>query len=156
MDTNDQEKPEDLSRNRFVDYLCRVIVQARDFAESHPENSLSEARKAAEAICRHIHSEKIGEPDRIPLGELMKKLEGLIPERIAIILGTIQIYGNYAIHLQKELEKLPREFVTPSLSALAQVTNWFFREELRQDIPAQILESSPLENRMAFVFGYEY
>jgi len=126
--------------SRKIDVLCSSILKARQYAHSDPETALMQARKSAEAICRHIFAAEIGEPGTIMLDELIKRLaqKQLLPRKILIPLGTIQAYGNYGAHAQAEYDTIDMEYITPCLSALAQVTSWYFLEYLRIDIPDQL------------------
>lgn len=38
----------------------------------------------------------------------------IIPERIGILIGTIQTYGNYGAHAQDDLTETPREWIAPA------------------------------------------
>ncbi len=123
-----------------VEFLSSIIIKAHKYAKDDPEVALTQARKSAEAICRNIFSAEIGEPGKIMLDELIKKLaeRKLLPTKILIPLGTIQAYGNYGTHAQSATENIDFNYITPCLSALAQVSSWYFTEYLKTSIPADL------------------
>ena len=47
-------------------------------------------------------------------------------DKIGILIGTIQTYGNYTAHAQDDLSEATREWIAPCQTALASLTNWFF------------------------------
>jgi len=123
-----------------VAFLSSIIIKAHKYAKDDPEVALTQARKSAEAICRNIFSAEIGEPGKIMLDELIKKLaeRKLLPTKILVPLGTIQAYGNYGTHAQSATENIDFNYITPCLSALAQVSSWYFTEYLKTSIPADL------------------
>jgi len=123
-----------------VEFLSSIIIKAHKYAKDDPEVALTQARKSAEAICRNIFSAEIGEPGKIMLDELIKKLaeRKLLPTKILLPLGTIQAYGNYGTHAQSASETIDFNYITPCLSALAQVSSWYFTEYLKTNIPADL------------------
>ncbi len=123
-----------------VEFLSSIIIKAHRYATTDPEVALTQARKSAEAICRNIFSAEIGEPGKIMLDELIKKLaeRKLLPTKILVPLGTIQAYGNYGTHAQSASENIDFNYITPCLSALAQVSSWYFTEYLKTDVPADL------------------
>jgi len=106
------------------------------YQEVDPEVALSQARKSAEAICKHIYVneefEKGGKPaSKMMLNDLIGTLskKRVVPQHIIIALGTIQHYGNFGTHDQGEdSDYITREFVETCLSALSTVVNWYFQE----------------------------
>lgn len=125
-------------------YLTGIIVKAMRYAKSDPETSLMHARKAAEGICKHVFSREIGIPKNIRLDKLIQLLskKDSLPERIKIPLKVIQQYGNYAAHVQPDLEAIDRLYIKPCLTALVHVTNWYFHEYLSTEIPAEIVTAN--------------
>ena len=123
-----------------VEFLSSIIIKAHKYAKDDPEVALTQARKSAEAICRNIFSAEIGEPGKIMLDELIKKLaeRKIFPTKILVPLGTIQAYGNYGTHAQSASENIDFNYITPCLSALAQVSSWYFTEYLKTNIPADL------------------
>lgn len=127
--------------------LSRIIMKAQHYAERDPEVALTQARKSAEAICRSVFAAEIGEPGKIMLDELIKRLneKGLVPRKILMPLNTIQGYGNYGTHAQSDLDDLDAEYIAPCLSALATVTSWYFLDYLRMEIPAEINQGRAID-----------
>lgn len=139
MDKEDQEKKiKELTGK--VELLSSIIIKAQMYADVDPEIALMQARKSAEAICRNIFTVEIGEPGKIMLDELIKKLaeKKIIPTKILIPLGTIQAYGNYGSHAQSEAQSIDPGYVVPCLSAMAQLVDWYFTEYLKIDVPQGI------------------
>lgn len=134
-----------------VEFLSSIIIKAHKYAKDDPEVALTQARKSAEAICRNIFSAEIGEPGKIMLDELIKKLaeRKVLPTKILIPLGTIQAYGNYGTHAQSATENIDFNYITPCLSALAQVSSWYFTEYLKTSIPADLAAEEGKEARSA-------
>lgn len=135
-----KDKIDDLEKK--VDYLTKLILKAYTYASDDPEIALMQARKSAEAMMRNIFEAEIGTPGKIMLDELIKKLvqQKIIPHKISIPLGTIQVYGNYGSHDQSEYETIDDAgYIEPCIAALKQVTNWFFLEYLEVNIPEEIL-----------------
>ncbi len=130
-----------------VEFLSSIIIKAHKYAKNDPEIALTQARKSAEAICRNIFSAEIGEPGKIMLDELIKKLaeKKLLPTKILLPLGTIQAYGNYGSHAQSAHENIDFNYITPCLSALAQVSSWYFTEYLKTNIPADLVAEEGTE-----------
>ncbi len=134
-----------------VEFLSSIIIKAHKYAKDDPEVALTQARKSAEAICRNIFSAEIGEPGKIMLDELIKKLaeRKVLPTKILIPLGTIQAYGNYGTHAQSATENIDFNYITPCLSALAQVSSWYFTEYLKTNIPADLAAEENREAKQA-------
>ncbi len=128
-----------------IDSLCDLILRTQKYAATDPETSLIQARKSVEAICRYIYASDIGAPGKIMLDDLIKKLDykGLIPPKMKIPLNTIKAYGNYAVHSESSPhDEINIGYITPCLSALAQVSSWFFLEYLKIEIPIKIRENT--------------
>jgi SNF2 family DNA or RNA helicase len=121
-------------------YLTGVIVKAMSYADTDPEAALMYARKSAEGICTDLFSREVGDPGTNRLDKLIELLanKDAIPERIKIPLRVIQQYGNYAAHVQTDRKPIDRPYITPCLTALVHVANWFFHDYLAMDIPAEI------------------
>jgi SNF2 family DNA or RNA helicase len=137
-------------------FLARILIKAMNYAGSDPETALMYARKGAEAICSSIFARAIGDPGQSRLDKLIELLanKDKIPERIKIPMRVIQQYGNYGAHYQAEQRMVDRTFVDPCLSALLQVSNWFFLEYLKIPIPIALARAnndfSPEEEAPAF------
>ena len=52
---------------------------------------------------------------------------------------TVQQYGNYGSHMQPDSTGIDRLYIHPCLSALIQVTNWYYHEFISTDIPNEIV-----------------
>lgn len=141
--------------------LSGIIVKAMTYADKDPETSLMHARKSAEAVCSSVFAREVGDPDQTRLDKLIELLSSKdkVPERVKIPLRVIQQYGNYGAHFQPDLRPVDRAYIDPCLSALVQVTNWYFLEYLGTDIPAAVAEANneyephtpvPLEPSVSF------
>jgi SNF2 family DNA or RNA helicase len=121
-------------------YLTGIIVKAMAYADRDPEAALMYARKSAECICTDLFTREVGDPGSNRLDRLIELLSNkdALPERIKIPLRVIQQYGNYAAHVQADRKTIDRPYITPCLTALVHVANWFFHDYLGIDIPAEI------------------
>ncbi len=129
------DEPADLEQ--WPPFIADVAAEALQFAALHPRASLSQARVAAEAICVHVHKREIGDPGKLMLDELVRKLATkkiLSPQR-ELPLRTVQAWGNYGAH-PIDFAKIDAGFVGPCMAALQQVVTWYFVEYLKQPLPA--------------------
>ena len=125
-----------------VTHLSRMLVKSFGYADQDPDTFLQNARRTTEAICRFIYIKEIGEPKgKMMLNDYGRELlnKKIIPDRIGILIGTIQTYGNYAAHAQDDLSEVTREWIAPCQTALASLTNWFFLEYLKGNIPNELV-----------------
>lgn len=103
-----------------------------------PAAALWMARKAAEAICSELFRSTIGKPPKnASLDVLIDKLvnQDAIPKKIQVPLRTIQTYGNFGTHHQREsTEPITPEYAQPCLQALATVVRWYFDEHGGQPV----------------------
>ncbi len=130
-----------------VTHLSRMLVKSFGYADQDPDTFLQNARRTTEAICRFIYIKEIGEPKgKMMLNDYGRELlsKKLIPDRIGILIGTIQTYGNYAAHAQEDLSEATREWIAPCQTALASLTNWFFLEYLKGNVPDELV--TPIQN----------
>lgn len=118
--------------------ILELFQNAQKFADVHPDVALTEAGKAAEAICKQIYingnlHEKGRPPDKMRLEDLVSQIyrNHLIPERIYNDLKAIQRYRNMGAHHTEET--ISRNHATPCLYALSNLVKWFF-EEIKVDI----------------------
>ncbi len=138
---NDEEQDKDRRIRDLeaqVEHLSRMLIKSFNYAEEDPDTFLQNARKTTEAICRFIYAQEIGPPkEKMLLNELAKGLRNqkAVPDRILILIGTIQTYGNYGAHAQEGYEESTREWIAPCQTALANLTNWFFSEYLQGKVP---------------------
>jgi SNF2 family DNA or RNA helicase len=125
-------------------YLTGIIVKAMAYADRDPEAALMYARKSAECICTDLFSREVGDPGNNRLDRLIELLSNkdALPERIKIPLRVIQQYGNYAAHVQADRKMIDRPYITPCLTALVHVANWFFHDYLSINIPADIASAN--------------
>lgn len=146
MNENDKDsKIESLEEK--VSHLSRMLVKSFGYAEQDPDTFLQNARKTTEAICRFIYLKDIGEPKKkMMLSDYGRELvqKKIVPDRIGILIGTIQTYGNYASHAQEDLSETTQEWIAPCQSALASLSNWFFLEHLNGKIPNEL--QSPIQD----------
>jgi len=145
---NENEKDSKIeSLEEKVSYLSRMLVKSFGYAEQDPDTFLQNARKTTEAICRFIYLKDIGEPKKkMMLSDYGRELiqKKIVPDRIGILIGTIQTYGNYAAHAQEDLSETTQEWIAPCQSALASLSNWFFLEYLQGQIPNEL--QSPIQD----------
>jgi TolB-like protein len=130
-----------------VTHLSRMLVKSFGYADQDPDTFLQNARRTTEAICRFIYIKEIGEPkSKMMLNDYGRELltKKIIPDRIGILIGTIQTYGNYAAHAQDDLSETTREWISPCQTALASLTNWFFLEYLKGNVPNELV--TPVQN----------
>jgi TolB-like protein len=136
---NKDERIENLEEK--VTHLSRMLVKSFGYAEQDPDTFLQNARRTTEAICRFLYIKEIGEPkSKMMLNDLGRELmtKKIVPDRIGILIGTIQTYGNYAAHAQDDLSETTREWIAPCQTALASLTNWFFLNYLKGNIPDEL------------------
>jgi TolB-like protein len=145
---NENEKDSKIeSLEEKVSHLSRMLVKSFGYAEQDPDTFLQNARKTTEAICRFIYLKDIGEPKKkMMLSDYGRELvqKKIVPDRIGILIGTIQTYGNYAAHAQEDLSETTQEWIAPCQSALASLSNWFFLEYLQGQIPNEL--QSPIQD----------
>lgn len=115
---------------REIQRIQQLYDRTLSYEEEDPETALMHARKAAEAICRHLFIREISpNPGNLMLDDLIKKLvaKGKLPKSIAVPLRTIQSYGNFGAHEHGEdlADSITAEYIRPCLGALAVVVNWY-------------------------------
>ncbi len=145
MAENEEQGNEDRDKDRRirdleaqVEHLSRMLIKSFNYAEEDPDTFLQNARKTTEAICSFIYTQEIGQPkEKMLLNDLAKGLRNqkAVPDRILILIGTIQTYGNYGAHAQEGYDESTREWIAPCQTALANLTNWFFSEYLQGKVP---------------------
>jgi TolB-like protein len=135
-----QPSPQELQDK--ITALSRMLIKSFSYAEADPDTFLLNARKTAETICKFIYNKEIGDDSskKLMLNDLGRALVNrkIIPERIGILIGTIQTYGNYGAHAQDDFSETSREWITPCQTALANLSNWFFLEYLKGQIPSEL------------------
>ena len=139
-DINKDQQIESLEEK--VTHLSRMLVTSFGYADQDPDTFLQNARRTTEAICRFMYTKEFGEPkSRMMLNDYGRELlnKKVIPDKIGILIGTIQTYGNYAAHAQDDLSAATREWIAPCQTALASLTNWFFLEYLKGNVPNELL-----------------
>lgn len=140
--TENEKDPLIESLEEKVTHLSRMLVKSFGYADQDPDTFLQNARRTTEAICRFIYIKEIGEPKgKMMLNDYGRELlnKKIIPDRMGILIGTIQTYGNYAAHAQDDLSAATREWIAPCQTALASLTNWFFLEYLKGNIPNELV-----------------
>jgi TolB-like protein len=139
-ETNKDQQIESLEEK--VTHLSRMLVKSFGYADQDPDTFLQNARRTTEAICRFMYTKELGEPkSRMMLNDYGRELlqKKIIPDKIGILIGTIQTYGNYAAHAQDDLSEATREWIAPCQTALASLTNWFFLEYLKGNVPNELI-----------------
>ncbi|MBA4239273.1 MAG: hypothetical protein C0448_01000 [Sphingobacteriaceae bacterium] len=139
-DTNKDQQIESLEEK--VTHLSRMLVKSFGYADQDPDTFLQNARRTTEAICRFMYTKELGEPkSKMMLNDYGRELlqKKIIPDKIGILIGTIQTYGNYAAHAQDDLSEATREWIAPCQTALASLTNWFFLEYLKGNVPNELI-----------------
>lgn len=139
-DTNKDQQIESLEEK--VTHLSRMLVKSFGYADQDPDTFLQNARRTTEAICRFMYTKELGEPkSKMMLNDYGRELlqKKIIPDKIGILIGTIQTYGNYAAHAQDDLSEATREWIAPCQTALASLTNWFFLEYLKGNVPNELV-----------------
>jgi len=113
---------------KFQSRINALKIEAENFHESNPAHAVISARKACEAICRHIClKEKLIEPDS---GVTLFNMINLIadqsesPRTILDDIRFIQKKGNTVVH---SIDKLNPEDAAPVLNALSNLVNWCFQ-----------------------------
>lgn len=114
-----------------IEKLQKQIDELKNEAEnlqiSNPEHAVTNARKACEAICRHICFKK-----GLIKGRRSQSLSSMInliaqndhvPRYIMDDIRFIQKKGNTVVH---SIEKINPEDAEPVLNALANLVNWYF------------------------------
>ena len=143
---NSQEHLNEELKQR-ISALSKMLVKSFGYAQADPDSFLLNARKTTETICKFIYNKDIGDEGgkKMMLNDYGRALvsKKIIPERIGLLIGTIQTYGNYGAHAQEDMSEASAEWIAPCQTALANLTNWFFLEYLQGDIPAEL--SSPLK-----------
>ncbi len=145
--TEENKDPRIESLEEKVTHLSRMLVKSFGYADQDPDTFLQNARRTTEAVCRFIYMKEIGEPKgKMMLNDYGRELlnKKIIPDRMGILIGTIQTYGNYAAHAQEDLSETTREWIAPCQTALASLTNWFFLEYLKGNVPNEL--SAPVHN----------
>ncbi len=130
----------------MTSHIHRYVEDARRLSSVHPESALSMARKAAEAVCKEVHEQKIGAVGpRALLEDLLQKLSqhSAIPRKIQVPLRTIQAYGNHASHDQGESMPIDCRYIQPALQALDTVMLWFLEEFANGEGKAEVPEATP-------------
>ncbi len=143
MSDTPQKKIEELENK--ITYLSKLLAKSFTYAQDDPDTFLQNARRTTEAICKFIYQKEIGEEPKkkMMLSDLARELynKKTIPERIGILIGTIQTYGNYGAHAQEDFSESTREWIAPCQTALANLSNWFFLEYMKGEIPSDLAGS---------------
>lgn len=82
---------------RWPPFIAEAAAEALGFAARHPRAARSQSRVVAEAICSHVYRREIGEPGKLMLDELVRKLAAkkLVSPQVELPLRTVQAWGNY-------------------------------------------------------------
>lgn len=133
MDENNLESRIELLEKELL-RIRKLYDKAILYQKSDPEVALAQARKSAEAICKHIYIREGLEENSKPAAKMMLNdlvgilsRSGVLPAHIYVSLGTIQNYGNFGTHDQgTESDFITEEYIRPCLQALNTVVHWYF------------------------------
>jgi hypothetical protein len=113
----DINKPLPQESSERIKALSRMLIKSFSYAEADPDTFLLNARKTTETICKFIYNKEIGDESskKLMLNDLGRVLvnQKVIPERIGILVGTIQTYGNYGSHAQDDLSETSHDWIAP-------------------------------------------
>lgn len=121
--------------------LSRIILKAKKYAIDDPEVALPLARIAAELICINILTVIYKErPGKMELDQMIQKINQhkILPPKIIIHLNTIRSYGNYGSHAQYEEQEIEKDYIITCMTALEQLSTWYYEEHLRNEVPEEI------------------
>lgn len=116
--------------------IQRYLSKARDLLPDHPAESLTNSRKAAEAICKDLIEEsyKSDTSGKLKPSKGFNSLEDMLseirrrnltPSHIDKYLASIQSFGNFASHDQDdELESISSEMAQSILIHLKAIIDW--------------------------------
>jgi hypothetical protein len=117
--------------------IKELVTEADKLKNSHPNYSMTAARRACEHMCRQICLKHgaINEGRKgknAPLKRLIDLIgeHELAPRHIRDDMTTVQLKGNTGTHGE---DQLPPRAVIPVLYALANVTDWYFRKYGSED-----------------------
>ena len=115
---------------KLQEQINELKKEAENFQQSNPEHAVTNARKACEAICKHIcfKAELIKDrrsANKINLDKMINLINqnGQAPRHILDDIRFIQNKGNTVIH---SIEKINPEDAEPVLNALSNLVNWYF------------------------------
>jgi hypothetical protein len=116
--------------------------KAKAYAETDPEVALSEARKTAEAIYKHVYtSYATAHPDnndfkkpaeKQMLNDMASRLEKVkaVPLVVSTAIRTIQAFGNIGSHDQgEEADHVTTESIKAPIAGLETVVRWFWKQQ---------------------------
>ena len=115
---------------KLQEQINELKKEAEDMQKSYPGNAVLNARKACEAICKHICFKSRQIRDRnslkmISLNEMTKIIydEKLCPRYIFDDIKFIQFKGNASAHTANKIDP---EDATRVLNSLNNLVNWYF------------------------------
>ena len=115
---------------KLQEQINELKKEAEDLQKSYPGNAVMNARKACEAICKHIYykSGKIKDKKTLNMMTLSKIIyqiseEKLCPQYIFDDIKFIQHSGNASAHSS---QKIDPEHATRVLNSLTNLVNWYF------------------------------
>lgn len=148
----------------FEVFLARELSVLPTLVRVSPRHVLTTARMVAEVLCREIYARDVSDPGKLMLDELIKQLvqRKLLPLHIAVLLGTIQAFGNFAVHAM-DLREVSVDYVAPAVSALRQLLEWFHQARLDRLLPdalklalgapGDVRETNPVGARITVMNG---
>lgn len=124
----------------------KILDQIRTALKYRDEPAIicSQSRVSCEAMLKCIWQNEYGiVPQKIMIQELTegisRKSPNLIPKKIGNLIGTVQIYGNFASHSQGDYDQLDLTHGSIVESALTGICNWFFVDYLKQPAPENLI-----------------
>ena len=115
---------------KLQEQINELKKEAEDLQKSYPGNAVINARKACEAICKHICYKSGQFKDKnslnmISLGQMINLIyeEKLCPRYIFDDIKFIQHNGNASAHSKKKIDP---EHATRVLNSLTNLVNWYF------------------------------
>lgn len=140
-----------------ISALSKLLVKSFTYADEDPDSFLLNARKTTETILKFIYNREVEDETgkKMMLNDYARVLlnKKVIPERMGLLIGTIQTYGNYGAHAQEDFSEASKEWIAPCQTALANLSNWFFLDYLKGEVPGELVaplkdysDSEPIKN----------
>lgn len=134
---------------QHVAYVTEHVRTAETNAKSQPDVAVMFARKAIEAMLRHIYEREVGDPGKHMLEHLITTLrqKKVLPPRAEIHFQTVRAFGNFESHAQSDFEKTRPDAIRPCMIALEEAAKWYFGYAKVPDPAATTPVQTPAERR---------